>query len=111
MLTLYGFNSKEEVLNGNVGDLSANIPPYTEEEAMHKIQKTMEIGSQTFEWLAKKKNGELFWTEISLKKAEIGGEDRVIAVVRDITERKKSEEKLADYSKRLNTIIRGCKYW
>jgi PAS domain S-box-containing protein len=105
MLTLYGFNSKEEVLNGNVGDLSANIPPYTEEEAMHKIQKTMEIGSQTFEWLAKKKNGELFWTEISLKKAEIGGQDRVIAVVRDITERKKSEEKLADYSKRLNTII------
>ncbi|MEW6527953.1 MAG: PAS domain S-box protein [Spirochaetota bacterium] len=105
MLTLYGFNSKEEVLNGNVSDLSANLPPYTEEEAMHKIQKTMEIGSQTFEWLAKKKNGELFWTEISLKKAEIGGEDRVIAVVRDITERKKSEEKLADYSKKLNTII------
>lgn len=105
MLTLYGFNSKEEVLNGQVSDLSANIPPYTEDEAMRRIQKTLETGTQTFEWLARKKNGEIFWTEISLKRAEIGGEDRVIAVVRDITERKKSEERLADYSSRLNTII------
>lgn len=105
MLRLYGFESKEEVLPGNVQDLSANIPPYTAEMAMQKIQQTIKEGPQVFEWLARKKNGEIFWVEVSLKRTYIGGEDRVIAVVRDISERKKAEEAIKEFANKLNTII------
>jgi|YNPMSStandDraft_1061717.scaffolds.fasta_scaffold00026_46 PAS domain S-box-containing protein len=105
MLKIYGYNTKEEVISGNIGDLSANILPYTEEEAQKRIKKAIEEGPQTFEWLAKKKNGEQFWVEVSLKRAEIVGEDRLIAVVRDISERKKTEELIKKYTKKLDAII------
>ncbi len=44
--------------------------------------------------MSKKKNGENFWVEINLKITELGGKGRVLAVIRDITERKMAEEKL-----------------
>jgi PAS domain S-box-containing protein len=91
MLHMYAYETEAEVLAGTVGDLSANTAPYTEAEAVAKIQKTLEDGPQIFEWLAKKKTGELFWVEISLRSSQIGGENRVLAVVRDITERKQAK--------------------
>ncbi len=93
---MYGYNSVEDILNGNIGDISANIPPYTEEKAQELISKAIQGEPQTVEWLAKKKNGEIFWVEVSLKFSVIGGLNRVISVVRDITERKQSENFLKD---------------
>nr|NQU94170.1 PAS domain S-box protein [Bacteroidota bacterium] len=91
---LYGYDHKEEILQGNIGDLSANIEPYTEKMAQHHIRLAINEGTQTFEWLARKKSGENFWVEVSLKKTTIGGENRVLAVVRDITDRKLAEDTL-----------------
>jgi PAS domain S-box-containing protein len=92
MLNMYGYDSKEEVLNGNIGDLSANIHPYTEEKAQENIRKAIHEGPQLFEWLAKKKHGDTFWVEVSLSKTEIGGKGRILAVVRDIDDAKKSKD-------------------
>ena len=47
---------------------------------------------QVFEWFAQNKQGRSFWMEISLKHAVIGGTDKIIAVTRDISERKTQEE-------------------
>jgi len=47
---------------------------------------------QAFEWRAKDRAGRLFWMEVNLKRANIGGEDRLLAVVRDITARKQTED-------------------
>ncbi|MGE5832637.1 MAG: PAS domain S-box protein [Methanomicrobiales archaeon] len=47
---------------------------------------------QDFEWRAKDRAGRLFWVEVSVKRASIGGEDRILAVVRDITIRKQTED-------------------
>ncbi len=55
MLQMYGYDNKEEVLNANIGDLSANIEPYTNKMALNYIKKTINEGPQTFEWLAKEK--------------------------------------------------------
>lgn len=109
MLNLYGFASKEQVLSGKIIDLSANIPPYTEEETLRRVKKTMQEGSQTFEWLARKKNGEIFWAEISLKKAQLGGKNRIIAVVRDISERKKNEQHLKESEERYRNLAETTK--
>ena len=53
-----------------------------------------------------KKNGELIWLEINLKRVKIGGEDRIIAVDRDITNRKKVEEKLEKYHDSLEELVK-----
>ena len=92
MLRMYGYSSREEVLAGNIGDLSADEAPYDQNGAMEHVMKAIKEGPQTFEWRAKKKNGETFWAEVSLRSSRIGGEGRVLAVVRDISGRKQGEE-------------------
>jgi PAS domain S-box-containing protein len=94
MLRLYGYDSKAEALADNSGHWNVNRPPYTEEEAQRRIRLAVEQGPQVFEWLARKKDGQQFWTEVSLRSSEIGGQGRVLSVVRDITERKAAESSL-----------------
>lgn len=94
---MYGY-TREEIFFMNVHDFSAGEPPYSLNEAVNMIRKAVEEGSQTYEWLGKKKSGELFWTEVSLTASHIGGEGRVLAVVRDITDRKEIEKRLQHLS-------------
>jgi PAS domain S-box-containing protein len=94
MLKTYGYTSKEEIYKCTIGDLSANISPYDEITARKFIEKTLNEGPQTFEWLARKKEGTLFWVEIKLSKTNIRGEGLIIAFGRDITERKRTEERI-----------------
>ncbi|MFP4558486.1 MAG: PAS domain S-box protein [Archaeoglobaceae archaeon] len=91
---LYDY-SREEALKLKVGDLSSG-EPYTHEKAKEWVQKARTEGPQTFEWQGKKKDGTIFWEEVTLKKAVIGGNERILASVRDITERKRSEQALKE---------------
>ncbi len=93
MCELYGY-THSEALRTPVGDLSQGEPPFSQSEAMGWLRKARESGPQTFEWLAKRKNGELFSTEINMRFAVIGGANRFVVTARDITERKQSEEKI-----------------
>jgi PAS domain S-box-containing protein len=88
---MYGY-SMDEISNITLQDLSCGEPPYTMEETGQWLRKTFNEGPQSFEWLAKKKNGENFWVEVVLSTTSIGGEGRVLAVVRDIDERKQAEK-------------------
>ncbi len=88
---MFGY-SREELLYHPPDAISAGEPPYSRQEVLQWIQKAFREEHQLFEWLCRKKNGELFWTEVALSATRIGGEGRVLAVIRDITERKRAEE-------------------
>ncbi len=93
MSLMYGY-AKEEALGLNVEDLSSGREPYTQESALCWIRRAAAGEPQLFEWHAKRKDRSLFWIEVNLKRAVIGGKSRLLAVVRDITERKATEEAL-----------------
>ncbi|MDO8813411.1 MAG: PAS domain S-box protein, partial [Gallionella sp.] len=93
MCEMYGI-TREEALACGPDDLSAGTPPYSSAEVIEKIRLTHTEGAQTFDWLARARDGSLFWVEASLRLALIGGQQRILAVVRDITERKAHEEEL-----------------
>jgi len=94
VLKMYRYDSKEEVLALNIGELSANIGEYNDQRAQELIKKTIEEGPQRFEWLAKRKDGSTFWIEMYLKKTLILGQERILAVGREIDEQKKAKEKI-----------------
>ncbi len=103
MCEMYGY-TREQVLRLNVGDLSAGAPPYTYNDVLKKIWKTRYDKSHMFEWLAKDSSGRLFWIEVNMKGAVIGGEYKVLAVCRDIAERKSAEEKNRKMQERLRQV-------
>lgn len=90
---MYGY-SREEMKRLNVEAISAGEPPFRQADALKWIQDAAAGKPQLFEWMAKDKKGRLFWVEVNLKHAVIGGVLCLLAVVRDIGERKKAEEQL-----------------
>jgi len=105
MLRIYGFNSKDEVLGCRVVDLSGDPQTGTEEEVLRLIKKTINEGPQIFEWLTRGKDGTTFWMEMQLKKTDIGGQGRILAVGRDITERKQAEEAIRENELRYRSLF------
>ncbi|HON18556.1 MAG TPA: PAS domain S-box protein [Salinivirgaceae bacterium] len=105
---LYGF-TKEEILNGNLGDLSANFPPYTKEKANEYIKKAIEVEPQDFEWLARKKSGEYFWVNVRLKLVEISGIKIVMAIIVDISETKKAQQQYHESEQRFLKVMHYSK--
>jgi len=93
MCRLFGF-TREEALALKVGDASLGSPPYSEAEAMEWMRRAAQGTPQIFEWCAKKKDGTLFWVEVSMRHALIGNDERIIVLVRDITERRQKDESL-----------------
>ena len=93
MLDMYGY-TRDEALELSIGDFSANYEPYTQEQAGVLMRKALKEGPQVFEWLARRKNNSVFWVEVALKNIKIGNDLSVLAVVRDISQRKQVEDKL-----------------
>ena len=106
MLDMYGV-SYEEALQAQAEDFSLGEHPYDQEEAVRKIRHTLRTGPQTFEWLSRKKSGELFWTEVGLNLTRIADKAYIIAVVRNIDEKKKSEQVLLAEQERLAVTLRS----
>ena len=87
----YGYTC-EELRALDVGEFSAGEPPYALEGALRYIERAKAGKPQRFEWHRRNKDGSLHWDEVYLKRATIGGVDRIIALTREITERRTAEE-------------------
>lgn len=93
-IEMYGYASKDEMLSRTINDFSAEDKGFDQQKITTHLAEAVKNGTHTFEWLARKKNGDHFWIEVSLKRTSIGGDRMILAVVRDITERKKTEDDL-----------------
>lgn len=105
MCILFGYE-KNEVIGQSVVVISADFEPYTMEHAINWLTKSKTEGKQTFEWMSKRKKGHLFWTEVSIVYIEIDGKFHYLATVRDIDDRKKTEQELKNYRLKLEEIVR-----
>jgi PAS domain S-box-containing protein len=106
---MYGY-TREEVRSLSIGDLSAGAPHYTQEDALAWMRAAADGDPQLLEWHARRKNGELFWIEVSMRRAAVDGQDRIVVVTRDITERKETTEALRTSEAFLDSIIENSPY-
>jgi PAS domain S-box-containing protein len=104
MCAMYGY-SPDEATGLNVGALSSGTPPFDSEHARSLIEKTVSEGPQLFEWQAKDRSGRLFWVEVNMRMVDLDGAQRVLAVVRDIEARRRTEQDLARAKANLLALI------
>lgn len=79
---------KQELLGLGLDAVAVNSDQYNAERLKEIYNKASEGQPQVFEWLVRDKFGREFWTEVSLKRAIVGREYRLLSVTRDITDRK-----------------------
>ncbi len=72
-------------------ELSPGEPPYSQRDGTEKLRRAISEGPQVFDWQSRRSDGTTFWSEIALRAFRIEGEVRVIASVRDVTDRKLAE--------------------
>ena len=102
---LYGY-TREQLRQMRVGEFSANVPPYTEVEAIAHIERAKASATaHRFEWHARHRDGHLMWHEVTLKRAVIAGQRRVLAFVRDITEARRAAEALRSSEEQYRAIF------
>ncbi|HST59443.1 MAG TPA: PAS domain S-box protein [Longimicrobium sp.] len=89
-------DSTLEELRGDAASVIWNGPePYTAEVAHGQMIRALQGEEQRFEWMSvHPKTGAPIWGEVSLQAVRLAGQPRVLALVRDIGERKAAEEAL-----------------
>jgi PAS domain S-box-containing protein len=66
------------------------------EKAIEIVMKGLQGEPQFFEWMVYHSDGTPVYSEVSLNRIEMGGNVYLMAVARDITERRRSEEKIVE---------------
>lgn len=94
VVRMLGYKSKEEFLNTHPSVLSPEKQPDGKSSFL-KAQEMMDLalknGSNHFEWIHTRANGENFPVEVWLSKVEFEGRTLINTIWRDLTEKKKAE--------------------
>lgn len=96
-LKMFGYSSKEEFCTKGPADLSPPTQPDGSDSltsANKKVADAYEKGSNFFEWVHKKFNGESFPAQVLLTSFNLNGKKVIQETVRNITDLKKNQEKI-----------------
>ena len=96
---------RDELVGETVDLVTASDEGYTYEQARERIQRARDDGPQLFEWYHRRKDGETAPVEVHLSLAEFRGEERVLASVRDISDRKTTETRFQTIVERIDAGV------
>ncbi len=108
-LEMFG-GTNEDLLGKTPAELSPEFQPdgkNSNELASEKLQKIENGIPQFFEWQHKKLDGTLFDAEVSLNSFKINNDTYILAIVRDITRRKQTENDLVESRKSLSSLLKN----
>ena len=104
MARMFGYSTRAEAILLKQESPFSGEAPHDSQEAHRRIRLADEQGPQVFEWIACRKNGEKFWVEVSLSATDIDDHRCVLAVVRDISERKAHELEIGRLNRLYSTL-------
>jgi len=107
-LEMFGHESVDELRERGVSGLSITEKGYTEQRGREIHQRVAESGQpEIVEWQGETSGGERLWLEVKVAPTVIGGEQRTISVQRDVTERKRREQRLEVFNRILRHNLRN----
>jgi PAS domain S-box-containing protein len=95
----YGY-SRDELLSLSINDLRA---PETHDSITRQMSRAASEGI-LFETVHRRKDGSTFPVEVSSRGASLGGEQILLSIARDIRERKRAEQALAERTRQLEAV-------
>jgi PAS domain S-box-containing protein len=105
MCELTGY-SREELLDTGQEPLAVPEEGYSSERARAIVRDVMETGeSRTLEWLIERKDGKRRWLEINATPTRLNGQERYLALMRDVTEKRRTERRLREILERIDEAI------
>jgi PAS domain S-box-containing protein len=96
-LAIFGCINKEQFYGKKPSEFSPQFQPSGQDSsslAAERISAAMQTGSCRFDWVHKRLDGSEFPAEVLLNAMEINGRKVIQAVVRDITDRKRDEDRI-----------------
>ncbi|MEG5058033.1 MULTISPECIES: EAL domain-containing protein [unclassified Microcoleus] len=96
-LAIFGCTNKEQFYGKKPSEFSPPFQPSGQDSsslAAQRISTAMQTGSCRFDWVHKRLDGSEFPAEVLLNAMEINGRKIIQAVVRDITDRKRDEDRI-----------------
>ena len=101
LLLLFGYD-RSEIMSVSMADL-VNAAEHS--KYRNAIESLVKDGATVFEIALKRKNGEPFPAEVSASAFAVNGEKVVQGIVRNISERKRTEEEFKKYRKHLEAFV------
>ncbi len=103
--------TRDQILNCSPFEFSPQYQPdgtLSKAKGKKKIEAVLNGSPQSFEWIHTRYDGAHFEAEINLSRMDVGKDDYILAIVRDITERKKSEKKLRESEEKFRNIYNNA---
>ena len=98
----------DQILRMRPEELLTGEPPYTTADAARHLARARKGEVVKEEWRRRNADGSEHWEEVRLKRVRLAGIDRILAVTRDITERKEREDALARSEDRLRATVEAA---
>jgi PAS domain S-box-containing protein len=107
-LDMFGYENIEAVREQGLSGLSVTEAGYTEQRAREIHQRVAANGQpEILEWQGETRDGERIWMEVKVAPVVIGGDQRTVSIDRDITERKRREQRLEVFNRVLRHNLRN----
>lgn len=93
----------EELTGNPVTQFSAGTPEEVEQATAQIVDRAADEDQQ-FEWIVERADGDVRTTDVTLHRTVSDGKDRVVAIIRDVTERERAQAELAESQQLLSLL-------